>query len=1706
MRRVESKRAAVAVLLVAVSGVAAFAPSRAAQESGPAATFVVNSTADAPDLNAADGLCLTAAGVCTLRAAIEQANADASADAINFLIPSSDPNCNAVSNVCTITPNSALPAVTRPAALDGYTQTLAAENTLAVGDDAQIKIELNGANAGPGADGLHLAGGNSSVRGLAVYGFQGDGVELSAAGSNTVSGNFIGHTAQGNVAGFGNVGDGVKISGVGSNTVGGATPGARNLIASNAGAGVQISGAGATGNVVAGNYVGTDRTGALDFGNTGDGVNVAGPLNLVGGPTAVPGRGAGNVMSGNAQAGVRVSAGGDSTLIQGNVVGLNAAGALALGNSGEAGVFVTGGATNVTVGGSTPDLRNVISGNAGSVNTDGVELNSAGGNRVQGNFIGTDLTGALDRGNTGDGVRIASGSVMNTVGGAASAPGAAPGNVISGNTSDGVEINTGTAAPVNNVVQGNLVGTNAAGTAPLRNDSNGLLLATTANNLVGGPAASARNVITGGLGANSDGVDLQNADSNTIAGNYIGLKPDGTGSNSSAADDFGAGQDGVRLTSDSDANVIGGAAPASGQAPANVISGHASNGVEIASANSSGNLVQGNLVGTQADGATAYANGEEGVFVNAAPSNTVGGTAAGAGNVISGNGGDGLRLAANNCTAHGNLVGVTAAGAAPLANAGHGLHVNGSTNAVGGTTAGAANTVAHNGGDGVYVASGTGNQIRRNSIYANAGLGLDLGADGVTPNDADDPDAGANGLQNFPVLTSATTGSTVITGTLNSTPSTTFAVEFFSSPSADHSAHGEGQTFLDQISVTTDGGGDAAFTHTVAAAVAPGQVITATATDPAGNTSEFSKTRQVLAPTAARLRAFRATAGAPGVLLEWQTSFEVDNLGFNLYREEGGRRESVNPSPVAGSALISDATLAAGHSYAWLDRAGTPEARYYLEDVDIGGARNLHGPFWPAPANGRWTPKPRRSPLLEQLGRPPTDTGPAQRQVLTDFDERGGATGGPSSSPGDESRPAASSAAAERQRELAAAPAVKLFVRRAGWHRVTRAELEAACLNPSADPARLQLYADGIELAIKLDEAAWRAGGGAVEFYGTGLDTPSTDTRVYWLVEGEGPGRRVGGARTAVPEGRAPSVNQPGGIVVAPPVVTELPRSFTYMTELKERLLYFSSLRNGERENFFGRVVSAGGLVQTLEVRHIDRRVEIHARLRVALQGVTNVAHAVEVELNGAPLGTFNFHGRERVVGEFLLSPSTLREGANELRLRGAGGPSDVSLTDFARLSYSRLFRAEGDRLWFPAYGGTLLRVGGFTSADIRVADVTDPLNVSELDALVEPEAGGFAATFTTPPGSGARRLMAFTGGRVETAAARANRPSALRDAEHSADYLVLTRGEFREALAPLLARRAAEGLEVKVVEVEDVFDEFSFGAHSPQAVKDFLSAARASWRKAPRFLLLAGDGSYDPRDHLGRGFADLVPVKLVDTENMEAVSDDWFADFDGDGLAELAVGRLPVRTPAEAAALASKIAGQTSQGLRQSVLLVSDRRGPDGFDFEAASDSLAGLVPEGVAVARVGRGTQTAAVVRSQITAAIGEGQTIVNYLGHGSLGVWTGEGLLRNEDAARLTNAGRPSFFVLMTCLNGHFADPALDSLGEALLKAEGGALAAWGSSAMSAPEAPAAMNRELYRLLFGTPLTLGEAVRRAKSAADDADVRRSWVLLGDPATRLR
>ena len=485
-----------------------------------------------------------------------------------------------------------------------------------------------------------------------------------------------------------------------------------------------------------------------------------------------------------------------------------------------------------------------------------VALDTAGGDAIAGNFIGTDPTGAVAVGNGGVFGSVAmNGGTGHVIGG----PNPPDRNLISGNVGSYTVFIGGSST--GNVIQSNYIGTDATGMAALGNGTgigiwNG---SSTVGGLTATPGSPPGNLISGNGGA---GIEISGAATtgNVVQGNLIG--PDATG-----AATLPQGGPGVAIGPNGGANnnLIGGTAAGA----RNVISGNTSYGIYLASGYvaSFANTIQGNYIGPDITGTIALSPNQTGIFFNAADHNQIGGSSPGAGNVISGNGssannypGVGLWAGAPGNVFQGNLVGTQADGVSPLGNAGVGIggSLGASQNIVGGIGPGEGNAIAFNGnptgstGGVQFQDYGTGNTIRGNLIHDNIGigthgLGIDLNADGVTANDAGDVDAGSNDDQNFPIVSVVTnlapdTG-TRIQGVLHSMPSTTYDLDFYANPACSNFPREflEGETYLGSGQVTTDGSGTGAFDVTLPVSVEAGARISATATDPNGSTSEFSQ-------------------------------------------------------------------------------------------------------------------------------------------------------------------------------------------------------------------------------------------------------------------------------------------------------------------------------------------------------------------------------------------------------------------------------------------------------------------------------------------------------------------------------------------------------------------------------------------------------------------------------------------------------------------------------------------------------------------------------------------------------------------------------------------------------------------------------------------------------------------------------------------------
>ncbi|TPV35933.1 T9SS type A sorting domain-containing protein [Paucihalobacter ruber] len=834
-------------------------------------TYTVNTTDDTEDADLSDTICADSNGNCSFRAAIQNANKTSNKDIIAFDISGTAPfQIQVVSDV--------LPPIQQPAVVDGRTQT---------GYTNAPLIEIDGTLLGAGYQGIQFTGNahGSEMYGMSIGGFQeqdvspfnfGFGVLVNFVDNITFQGNYIGLRSDGTTL-FTNTGGGilfnnssnslvgginpnegniisgnfsggltfqngtnnlvqgnfigtditatlnrgnrfnVQLINSSNNTIGGAVPEARNIISGGKndqnetfdGTGFSIVGASATGNRILGNYIGTDITGTQSIPNLRGGVLLlfGANNNEIGGINP----GDGNLISGNGFYGVYFQGNEDSPVtenfIQGNKIGVDVTGNLALSN--QIGVALFSGVNNNNfIGGLVPGARNIISGNSNT----GVAILAGNNNQIFGNYIGTNSNGNTAVANP-TGVAIL--DVNNTVGGTI----AGSRNIISGNNV-GISLEencTGT------IIQGNFIGTDASGSSAVPNQSSGINIASNAQAVTIGGEESGRNIISG----NQVGLTVRRTGHN-ISYNYVGLNPAGT---SALPNQIGVQAFGLLEGTQIHHNVISGNGLSAGSARNLLL-----NGATQLQAYS-------NIIGLQSNGFDLPGGiNAPGIVLQNSSNNIIGGATADLGNVISGNGNDGILLifSSNGNQILNNLIGLAIDGETVVGNGtgvSSGIVLSGNI-----TSAFISKNVLSGSGNGVFLdpalGAATGVTISENSIYGNSGEGIRLA--GANANDPGDADTGPNNLQNYPEIISIdfSGGNQVeISYEVPSDPANSaypITVEFFG---ADN---GQGKTYLGTDTYTTTGPKSFLVTFPDGFGQDDYEFIVGTATDDNGNTSEFS--------------------------------------------------------------------------------------------------------------------------------------------------------------------------------------------------------------------------------------------------------------------------------------------------------------------------------------------------------------------------------------------------------------------------------------------------------------------------------------------------------------------------------------------------------------------------------------------------------------------------------------------------------------------------------------------------------------------------------------------------------------------------------------------------------------------------------------------------------------------------------------------------
>ena len=849
--------------------------SALAQVTSPthvAQTFIVDNPGDAP----ADSVPVFFPR--TLRAAIQCANFTPALDEIRFVA------------VGLIRPASALPNISQPILLDGRLGTAkiildgslipppppgSAYLGLAVVGGASTVTDIEIKNFPSG--GILLRGNNNVIRRCDIHNNGRLGLNLNAASSNRIVQNTI----------YGNAGQGMSLlvgsngNRIDSNLIG--TPDGftrspnngtgvlietrnnillDNVISGNDGDGIELFASGSDTskfNVIAYNYIGTERGGNAPLANNGTGIRAL---------VSVADTICANQISGNTEDGIALSRPVRDMYIFDNLIGTHRRGDVAIPNS--SGINSSG--LNIVI------TNNTISGNL----FEGIALQNYGRAFIKGNKIGTDSSGTdgLPNGTVGIAIRSSTNHVIG---------GLLPGerNIISGNGTSGIEIN-GLAAS-GNIVEGNYIGTDRTGMVAVSNGANGVIITQGSFN-----DTIRSNLISGNVG---HGILVtprfrQVPHDNLIVKNDIGTRVGGL---------TGLGNVGCGIAIINARNtMVGNGAVGDG----NVISGNFLDGVLITGDTATANIVSGNLIGLAADGQGTIPNRGAGVTILNAANNEIGDNLAQAANYIAGNIGPGVWLFGEGTTSNiitNNLIGIGVGGFVRPNSSG--IVIDGAQgNFIGSGPIGAPqNTIAHNAGDGVQVlTTARRNFIRFNSIFSNNELGIDLGNDGVSANDPLDADTGPNELQNYPRLLFAALGTNPrVYGSLQSTPLAEFEIDLYSNAICDPTNHGEGQTYLASVTVTTDAFGNARFLSPIPP-IPMTHMITATATDSNDNTSEFARCIPITVPGPYADLAVTVTDSAD----------TVDRADTLLYR-----LRVFNDGPEAATGIIVSDTLSPRVTY-----------------------------------------------------------------------------------------------------------------------------------------------------------------------------------------------------------------------------------------------------------------------------------------------------------------------------------------------------------------------------------------------------------------------------------------------------------------------------------------------------------------------------------------------------------------------------------------------------------------------------------------------------------------------------------------------------------------------------------------------------------------------------------------------------------------------
>ena len=708
---------------------------------------------------------------------------------------------------------------------------------------------------------------------------------------------------------------------------------------------------------------------------------------------------------------------------------------------------------------------------------------------------------------------------------------------------------------------------------------------------------------------------------------------------------------------------------------------------------------------------------------------------------------------------------------------------------------------------------------------------------------------------------------------------------------------------------------------------------------------------------------------------------------------------------------------------------------------------------------------------------------------------------------------------------------------------------------PDISLSSIKMFNQGEEIAIKViddNSNGFLDSTDTIIFYAQAYNSKYTKENVYWLTYGQGEGLRMG-TRTVMPD----------------PTNENLALSFDSSVHTEENKGYLGLMPGSDDfERFVWTYANDLNPIKEL-IFSIDSVMGSETgQLRLALLGSNDVPaenpdHHAIISLNDVQLVDVDWEGRTWEIVNVPIPAGVLRSGENTLEISSlVEGEYDSFYVDWFEIDYIRGFKAKEDKLIFnyEQPGTWQFQVTGFSTDDIMLFDSSNPNTVISLEGftLTEsiiqdlPSSLFSGETEGAPAQETSQDLDAITTYTVSfddniiepnsywaTTASNLLTPlevvrdttSALHDNGNGADHIIITHADFLEQAEDLATFRASQGLRTILVDLQDIFDQFSYGIIDPLAIKSFLAFTYANWDDpAPSFVLLVGDGHYDPKNYLGYGRSSFIPplLTMADPGIGETATDNRYVTLIGeDTLPDMMIGRLAVNTPLEAAAMINKIIEYEelplSQDWQRRVLLVADNMEAGG-SFPGDSEVLKNCcIPEYMTNERVYLGVThtTIEVANDAILTGINSGQYIVNYLGHATYGQWAGwdansnlsGSLLETSNINSLSNQGMYPIVLGMTCYEGFFHHPsqlgsAQESLAEVITKAESkGAVASWSSTGASLSFGHNILNQGFVKAAFSDEVKrIGQATQAAKltlwASGNYLDQIDTFTLFGDPA----